>query len=391
MFRYNSLITVCLIGSAVALVAERSVAVEEANHAAVLAPFVNDDTFAVAYVDVDPINVAEHAGQLMKLLPKASGDAQSWTLGVTMADGLVGQFQQAGGQGVYVVAGLADVHTGGGPLVIATTRAGKQPEQVERLVRDHLQQFGGNQLEVQRKGDVVVIGTKATVARYAALKSAARSDLIEPLAKLTGEGPMAAGVFCPGPDFRRVVRELWPELPGVLAPLKGELADRWLRFELAVNPPPNARPRLSLDAKDAEAAEVFAKLWHDLPTTTTEFGGNEDLLQQVKGFAQLLVDSLPVKVEGTKVTIELPSDEKQVAKLRMLFSEAADRLLESNRRKQRVNQFKKLVLGMLNFESTRKHLPPAAICDKSGKPLLSWRVVNSAVSGRDGTLQTVSP
>ena len=158
----------------------------------------------------------------------------------------VRQFQQAGGQSIYVVVGLADVHIGGGPLVIATMRPGQQPEKVERLVRDHLQQFGGDQLDVQRKGDVVLIGMKATVARYAALKSAARNDLIEPLTKLTSEGVMAAAVFCPGPDFRRVVRELWPELPGVLAPLQGELVDRWLRFELAVNPPPNARPRLAL-------------------------------------------------------------------------------------------------------------------------------------------------
>jgi hypothetical protein len=29
---------------------------------------------------------------------------------------------------------------------------------------------------------------------------------------------------------------------------------------------------------------------------------------------------------------------------------------------------------MLNFESAKKHLPPAAICDQDGKPLLSWRV-----------------
>jgi hypothetical protein len=29
---------------------------------------------------------------------------------------------------------------------------------------------------------------------------------------------------------------------------------------------------------------------------------------------------------------------------------------------------------MHNFHDTHKHFPPAAICDKDGKPLLSWRV-----------------
>ncbi len=127
-------------------------------------------------------------------------------------------------------------------------------------------------------------------------------------------------------------------------------------------------------AKDAEGAEIFAKLWHDFPTATTEFGGNEKSRELAKGYVQLLVDSLPVKVEGTKATIELPTDENQIAKLRSTITEAADKSMESERRNQRINQFKQLLLGMLNFESANKYLPPPAICNKDGKPLLSWRV-----------------
>ena len=66
-----------------------------------------------------------------------------------------------------------------------------------------------------------------------------------PLAKLADERPVLSGVFCPGPDFRRVVRELWPKLPGVLAPLSGELADRWISLEGSINLPPNVNPRLT--------------------------------------------------------------------------------------------------------------------------------------------------
>ena len=39
------------------------------------------------------------------------------------------------------------------------------------------------------------------------------------------------------------IRELWPQLPGVLAPMRGELADRWLYVEVAVNAGPNANPQ----------------------------------------------------------------------------------------------------------------------------------------------------
>jgi hypothetical protein len=38
------------------------------------------------------------------------------------------------------------------------------------------------------------------------------------------------------------------------------------------------------------------------------------------------------------------------------------------------NNLKQLGLGMLNYAETFGHFPPAAIADKAGKPLLSWRV-----------------
>jgi hypothetical protein len=38
------------------------------------------------------------------------------------------------------------------------------------------------------------------------------------------------------------------------------------------------------------------------------------------------------------------------------------------------NELKQIALAMHNFEATYQHFPPAAIVDKDGKPLLSWRV-----------------
>lgn len=47
---------------------------------------------------------------------------------------------------------------------------------------------------------------------------------------------------------------------------------------------------------------------------------------------------------------------------------------EAARRTQGMNNLKQFALAMLNYESANNALPPAAICDKEGKPLLSWRV-----------------
>jgi hypothetical protein len=47
---------------------------------------------------------------------------------------------------------------------------------------------------------------------------------------------------------------------------------------------------------------------------------------------------------------------------------------EAARRAQCSNNFKRVGLAMHNFQSAEGHFPPAAITDKQGKPLLSWRV-----------------
>lgn len=59
-----------------------------------------------------------------------------------------------------------------------------------------------------------------------------------------------------------------------------------------------------------------------------------------------------------------PLDEK---KEKAAGNEAARKALSANNLKQ-------LALAMHIYYDQNKHLPPAAICDKNGKPLLSWRV-----------------
>ena len=69
---------------------------------------------------------------------------------------------------------------------------------------------------------------------------------------------------------------------------------------------------------------------------------------------------------------EAPSSGAQKGK-----SSAGDPLREaqdSAKRAMSSNNLKQISLGLLNFVSARKRFPPAAIRDKDGKPLLSWRV-----------------
>lgn len=354
-------------------IAQHTQAADVASHTPAIAPFVNDDTFAAACVDLGVVNVVEIADTLLKWMPAGVVDPTEWMAAVALADGMVRQLQQSGIGHTYMVIGIADIHHGGGPLAIVTARAGQSIDTVEQKLRG-LKPFVGERLEVQRKDDVVLIGTKSTVARYLALKPADRADLVGPLMSLVDHHALATVVFCPGLDFRRVVRELWPELPGVLAPFKGDMADRWQHAEAVIDRLPNANPRMSLVAKDAAATQVAAQLWRDMPIAYADFVGDEQHLEHAKAFAHLLTHTLQATVEGERITIGFPANEDRRNEIRSVLAVAANHVLEEYHLSQRRERLKELALGLLNFESANKHFPPAAICDKDGKPLLSWRV-----------------
>src|SRR5262249_18666571 len=197
---------------------------------------------------VASIKMPDIRGTLASAAPKLSGDVQSLAFAAIFAEGFVKQFQDAGGQGIFIVAGLEDVHVDAGPLAVVTSRDG-QSEKVEQMCRDLVQEILKNtsqsdahdvaqKLEVRRKGDIVLFGRKAPIERYESVKPVERKDLLTPLDRLSKDNPLLSVVFCPGPDYRRVVRELWPELPGALAPLRGELADRWISLEGSISLPP---------------------------------------------------------------------------------------------------------------------------------------------------------
>ena len=118
---------------------------------------------------------------------------------------------------MQVVAGLADVNERGGPLLIVRTAPGSDTIKVIEMLTPLVKSAGHLVAEPDaqiHRDNTVLVGSAATLKRYRALEPKARPDLVDPLARLSKEGSAVSAVFCPGPDFRRVVRELWPQFPG---------------------------------------------------------------------------------------------------------------------------------------------------------------------------------
>jgi hypothetical protein len=167
--------------------------------------------------------------------------------------------------------------------------------------------------------------------------------------------------------------------------------------ELTVNLSKPAPTELVIHANDAEAAEqVMSLLKEGVEKAREQL--RDDLAPQMesedpieRAFAQYMEriserwaePFMPTR-EGAKLTlfhVDISgSPQQQFATMAIVGASVALLLpgvqaaREAARRTQSVNNLKQIALGILNYESAKKALPMQAICDKDGKPLLSWRV-----------------
>jgi hypothetical protein len=353
-----------------------------ADTAAVLQPLVRDDTFAVAFVRPAAVVAAgENRAALRGVaeLVAEGSEAAEWQDGT----GSIQRLHELGIERLYAIVGLGDVHRGGGPVVVATVAPGRDMRAIESAL---LTAAGGieaafprslqpGEFEVRRHPlGALLIGSRASLDRAFKAVPVERDDILASLTAWDAGNADLGIVFAPGPDFRRVVRELWPQLPPPLEKFRGELADRWLSLTLEAKTQAGLSADLVLHAADVESAQLFSDLLQALPAASEQFAETAPKAQKLKHVLETIVAIAAPRVDGSRVVMSLPGDVAQQGKLRELLAEASDAALESGRRQQRMQQFKQMALAIHTFADARKHLPPPSLRNEQGQPLLSWRV-----------------
>lgn len=333
-----------------------------------LARYVNNDTLVVATARIEP----ELLAQLLALAETQMTTPHDQR----MIERLKPMFEAWGDRRLYAIASANDaLPVSNGPLLIVTAATGEDSESLpafgEKLRNEYLN--GAHVRLVD--GKALLVANRAGLDRFDAIKPQPRPELIETLANLVKDEAAVAAVLADGPDARRVLREMWPQLPPPASDITGPLlADRVRNVTFAAKFPPQWSAELAIHTSDEQTAATIAHAGEKLIQQFAPLIQQEARMPGIDWPA--MFELATPKQDGTTVKLTVTHDNAAVAKaIAGLTAKALNDARAAARRSQRVNNLKQLGLAFHNFHETQKHFPAsAAICDKDGKPLLSWRV-----------------
>lgn len=345
--------TAVLIGVSMLLLTGAGGAQEDRREPArVLAPFIDDTTFAVGEIDVKNIDfdtLFSHAAKpkLATLRPeelaRQSAEAKQFQAG----------FLRAGGRYIYLVFSLTEnLLAAPHPLIVVPAEKAETRDTVAAFLKS----IRGP--DVETHSGLVLAGPKQALQAYRQIKPREIPQFAQAFTAL-GTSPQRLVAVMPT-TVRRALEELQPDLPAAIGGGSIKTITRglaWIGAGLDLSEKFQMQVLIQADnADDAQKLENIA------------LRGTELFLKEARLPAALAAVLRP-KRDGSRLDLAL--DGKTIDATLLM---TVGRVREAASRAQSMNNLKQIALAMHNYHDVNKSLPPHASYDKQKKPLLSWRV-----------------
>ncbi len=204
-----------------------------------------------------------------------------------------------------------------------------------------------------------------------------------PIIELIGKHTLVAGMF-----LDRFPDELRSNaLPNEVRPYRSLLLCRMVqvRADVAMPVKLSGQVRLiSVDKLNTIDAERALRLLRELAlqgiqearTGLDRPGRGGKAEEAFLDFADSMIKAIAIERQGLEVRAQGQVDLKleTVAKFTRAILEESKPVIATSRRTREVNNLKQIGLAMHNFADANRGFPPTMIVDRSGQPLLSWRV-----------------
>jgi len=245
-----------------------------ADRAGVIAPFIDEQTIAVAHVDTTRVDLDAIESLITTIVRDAEPDATATHPALTClaevkqtAQKWIADFVRAGGRDIYLVASLADLPEGNKPFVIVPLSSRADSRAIAALLCSG-RADGPTSAPAGESGaaypdmvceqvdQAMFAGSRRTLERLRGMKPAPRPELAR--AFETAGDAAAQVLVLPTADNRRVVEEMMPTLPEQIGGGPVTAITRGLMWAtIAVETKPAVSCRIVIQSQDAEAAQAL--------------------------------------------------------------------------------------------------------------------------------------
>jgi len=335
----------------------------------ILDKYITDDVVAVGLLDLSKIQPSTVLQELQKMGVVTDEDKQRMTPSVDFAQQNIQALVKSGITRVYVLIRLSDLAEGGPTLIIPVAKdadfsqALQQWKQATAMLPP---------LKVGQNDQMIfAAGSDQQLERLTKPSPETSRDLSDAMASISD---CAVGwVVCGDEDSRQVARSLLPNMPPPFESITGKLLADDLKWgTVKINLPPETSLKISLQANSEQSAQrILAALTPALEN-----------LSQLPEVQTVLPDKIrsdifaALKPEKTDSLVSMSLDKvtKNMDQLAQAMLNPLQRLRESARRTQELNNLRQLMLAMHNYESANNAFPRAAGKSKQHPAGLSWRV-----------------
>lgn len=270
-----------------------------------LGPYIDDQTFAVAHLDITKLNLDAFVGQALSLISEHAGSDTAKHLQDNLknfqaqASEQLNDLLKAGGRDIFVVFSMYDfpyffvvvpVHS-------ANDQAGLH-QQIQKIVKD----FNAGDVEIHVFDGLILAGLKPTIAR---LKTASpvRSQALAAGFQACANTTVQVVLF-PSSDQRRILAEMLPQIPAESGNIKLTTLSKDLHWAaLGFNGPPSVSLNMTIQSPNAEGADRLLTLVKNLYALA---GQNPQVRELMPELDQVLKILTPGK-HGKRLLLQVDS------------------------------------------------------------------------------------
>lgn len=271
----------------------QSKSVQYANTISLL---IDNQTFAVARLDVSRIDVEAFINKVLEFLPQEGRDEitipEEVTVQINAAKAVGIQWQQvflqAGGKDIYGVYSMNDVPYF---FVVVPLAPGADVPMIKSWLATVAKACDVGVFGSEQIGNVLVAGRKETVERVKTLQTTARPELTAAFA--AADDATVQLLILPTRDQRRVIEEMMPNLPLPKGEVPSSTLTRGIHWAaVGVNLPPQMSLNVKAKSQNASAAQELKNLLDQFYAYISSVHEVQQLFPNMKNLLQRVTPSV---------------------------------------------------------------------------------------------------